>query len=442
MADSVTKRRAVTVRWHVGAVGCGVATLAFALWLAPPGAWAWWALLLPVGAGGLFLWLAQQEAQRTWLDWREEANALRSRTQVVEEQLEAEGKCRNHLENLHCQESTLWAGERQRLESALASAQQATETLAAEHEHLRSELRRLLADNQALQAQQAETLERRRVLEGQYLELEASARQLGAAHSARAERHRVALDELGQLRTGFQQLNRDLEAAQAEKARLRSELDLSVAERRNLELRAARLEASITEWQERAEAIQAAARRQEVNRALEEELAARRREIQQLCAELETQRAQRELAEQQAQAATTTQHETETEFKQLKDAVRQREQVIDDLQAECRRQHEEPRQDLMSHFVWQVNYFGEKEVLLTFQNAGASLDFIELVTEPTLMCELPPQRTVPRGSAGRLRISSPTALPQEFLLRCRYTIYPQEAAFRLRPAGPVKLERL
>lgn len=441
MADAVSNARAVVVRWHIGAIGCGVASLALARWLAPPGAWAWWALLLPVGACLVFVWQAQQEAQRLWLHLKEEATALRCREQVLDEELEQERRRRSQLETLHSQELTLWAGEREQLELNLGNAQRAAETLRAEQEHLRAELQQLLADNQTLQNQHTETLERRRVLEGQYLELEASARQLGAAHSARAERHRVALDEVGELRASLQQLTRDLEAAKGEKSRLQSELDLSVAERRNLELRSARLEASVTEWRERAQTVEDAARRQKVDHALEEELAARRREIQELCAELDTQRAQRELADEQARLAVAGQQETDADLKQLKEAVRQREVLIEELQAECRRQHDEPGLDMMNHFAWKVNYFGDKEITLTFINGGTALEFIELKTEPPLACELPQQRTMLRGAEGRLRISSATVLPPEFLLRCRYTIYPQEAVLRLRPKGAVKVER-
>jgi hypothetical protein len=116
--------------------------------------------------------------------------------------------------------------------------------------------------------------------------------------------------------------------------------------------------------------------------------------------------------------------------------------VVASLEAENRRRHQEPRESTLDHFVWRVNSFQAREVVLEFVNRGVTIDLFEVVSEPPLQCERPSPCTLKRAAEGRVRVFSSEPLPEEIVVRCRYTLYPQEAAFRIRPSGPVKLQRL
>ncbi len=70
------------------------------------------------------------------------------------------------------------------------------------------------------------------------------------------------------------------------------------------------------------------------------------------------------------------------------------------------------------------------------------MDLIDATTRPSLVIQLPEASHLGRNEEATVRVLSRGALPHEFMLQVRFTAFPQEAGFRIRPFDESKIERL
>jgi F0F1-type ATP synthase membrane subunit b/b' len=321
-------------------------------------------------------------------------------------------------------------------EKRRAAAQQAAK------EEIQRAVAQLSREKDDLATQGAEAIARRQSLQKQYIDLEKTANEVKAAYTEKADHQRRALAELERLRADLKDIQAERDGAQAEASRLRRQIETLGMEQSNAALRETKTKTEAADWKARAEAAERQARNLQANTALEEELSSRRTEIERLCQKVDDLTRQQDLTVERSRLLERERDETNAQLPALSRQIESLEQVIGQLQDECRNGHLEPRHEMDRHFVWRLNFFKEQEVILNFFNQGAQVDLVDVFTEPELICEIPGKRRLGRGAEGRIRVAAAKALPPEFTLKVRYTIYPQEAALRIRPFDSAKIERI
>ena len=323
------------------------------------------------------------------------------------------------------------ARERERADSSGAALQEIQEVLA-----------RLRREVSELADERAQAISQRQSLQKQYFELERTALEIKALHTGKAEAYHQTLAEMHKLGADLKDLHAERESMQAEVARLRREGETLRMDQTNAGLRGEKWKAEAGEWRARAEAAESEMHKLKASTALTEELAARRAEIDRLYQQIEALTQQRDLGMERCKLLDRERTELKDQVPKYTSQIESLNQVIAELQDECRNAHQEPRHDMARHFVWRLNFFKEREVQLSFLNEGVSVDLVSLRTEPGLPCEILKERRLAGGLEGVVRISSPNPLPGEFLLKIVYTIYPQEFTLKVRPSGTPRIERI
>jgi chromosome segregation ATPase len=341
-------------------------------------------------------------------------------------------------ENRSCQ----WEKERTDFVRLLEEEKKRSATHKAEYDQIQQALAQLNHENGGLARQEAEAISRRQSLQKQYSDLEKTAGEMKAAYTEKAESQRRALTELDKLKCDLKETQAQRGHAQAEVERLKRQLETLAMEQSNILLRETKSKNETAQWKVRAEAVESEIRNLKGNAALQEELASRRTEIERLCQKIENLTQQRDLADERGQLLERERKTLTMQLPALNGQIESLQQVIGELQDECRNGHQEPRHEMARHFAWKLNFFKDQEVVLNFLNEGAEVDLVEVRTEPELTCEIVGKRLLAKRADGRVRVSALQRLPEEFLLTVRYTIYPQQAVLRIRPFDSPKLERL
>jgi hypothetical protein len=230
----------------------------------------------------------------------------------------------------------------------------------------------------------------------------------------------------------------------AECQRLRNQGERMELELRGFQFRERALSEEVEILRRKAADAMAAAQSASAQRALHEELAARRNELDRLGEELSHQKSQVELARERASLAERSREEAAATIQRLEEKIEASDSVIGELQDEVRNVSAEPRSDMAKHFSWRLNFFENQEVKLNFTNDGAMVDLIDVFAEPAVPCAFEGTRRLQRGADGTVlvRPAKGAKLPDDFKLTVRYTLRTQSALFRLRPFSANKIERL
>ncbi|HEX3718455.1 MAG TPA: hypothetical protein VH595_10855 [Verrucomicrobiae bacterium] len=309
-------------------------------------------------------------------------------------------------------------------------------------EEFEATVARLNRENAGMADQRADAISRRQSLQNQYFELEKTANEIRAIHLEKSEQQRRTLTELDQLQNDLKKIQTERESATADVARLKREVETLGMQHSNTGLRESKLKSQVAELEARVETSDRELRNLKANTALQEELASRRAEIGRLCEQIDDLTRQRDAAIERGALLEQEKSEVSAKLPELTAQLARTDSIIEQLQDECRQTRGEPRHEMARHFVWKINFFKEQEVVLNFVNDGAEVDLIEARTEPELRCEIPGNKRLERGAEGRIRVTSGQRLPGEFVLKVRYTIYPQEASLKIRPFDSAKIERI
>lgn len=379
---------------------------------------------------------------------------LEQAAQTVEETARGVGELRDTIRARDLEINRLQADVKRRtvafdaekddLSKRLAKAVSELDETRARLEALQSSIGELTNQNVALQSERAEAIQRRQLLQAQYQDLETTSRQLGASHTERTVQYRSALEVAEQAKVELDRLRASEAGLAAEGQRVRHQVERLEQELRGFEFRERAFKMEVETLRQKAADATAAAQSASAQRALHEELAARRTELDRLAEELAHQKSQVEAARGQAQLAERAREESAAAIQRLEEKVEASDSVIGELQDEVRNVSTESRSDMAKHFVWRLNFFETQEVKLNFANDGATVDLVDVFAEPSIPCTFEGGRRLERGGDGVILVRPPKGakLPEEFKLTVRYTLRTQSATFRLRPFSPNKIERL
>jgi len=350
----------------------------------------------------------------------------------------------NRLQGDVKRRTTVFEAERDDLSQRLAKATGELAETRAQLSALQSSIGELTNQNVTLQTERAEAIQRRQMLQAQYQDLETTSRQLGASHTERTVQYRSAMDVAEQAKAELDRLRSNEAGLAAESQRLRHQVDRLEQELKGAEFRERALRDEAEVLRRKAADAMAAAQSASAQRALHEELAARRNELDRLAEELSHQKSQVEVARERASLAERSREDAAAIIQRLEEKVEASDAVIGELQDEVRNVSAEPRSDMAKHFSWRLNFFETQEVKLNFTNDGATVDLIDVFAEPSIPCAFEGARRLERGTDGvvLVRPAQGAKLPDDFKLTVRYTLRTQAAAFRLRPFSPNKIERL
>jgi predicted nucleic acid-binding Zn-ribbon protein len=309
---------------------------------------------------------------------------------------------------------------------------------------LQASIGELTNQNATLQTERAEAIQRRKMLQAQYQDLEVTSRQLGASHTERTVQYRSAMDVAEQAKAELDRLRANEAGIAVECQRLRHQVERMEQELRGFQFRERALNEEVEMLRRKAADATAAAQSASAQRALHEELAARRNELDRLAEELSHQKSQVEVARERTSLAERSREEANATIQRLEEKVEASDSVIGELQDEVRNVSAEPRSDMAKHFSWRLNFFENQEVKLNFTNDGATVDLIDVFAEPAVPCAFEGNRRLQRGADGTVlvRPAKGAKLPDDFKLTVRYTLRAQSALFRLRPFSANKIERL
>lgn len=336
--------------------------------------------------------------------------------------------------------------EAERVEIEQRNQQQSAELEAARLglANLNAALGELRTEKDALATEKADAIQRRHSLQVQFQDLEASSRQLGVSHAERTAQYKEALAATESAREELHRLRLAEASLSAESQKLRHQVDRLESDRRAAELRERQIGTDLDLLRQRLKDSEAALETANARRGLQEELALRRAELDRLADELAHQREQNHRAMERAQAAEKARESAERQIGILEEQARSAQSVIVGLEDELRNVSKEDRSDMAQHFSWQLNFFDPKEVKLNFANNGATVDVVDLMTEPGARCEYEGERRIATGGQATVMVRPAKAgsLPDDLLLTIRYTLRTQEARFRIRPEGNPKIERV
>jgi len=313
----------------------------------------------------------------------------------------------------------------------VAEEQARTAAAIQQAESLRLELERLRTEHHRLNQELSESSARRRLTETRNQDFDRRLREAEDAYAASVSKLKESEQAVLGLRETARALRSEGESFRQGSVRLQSELELVAKDRSNMELRLSQTKQELELLKSRADgaearvsylesglpAQQATAARQEIEKLLQAEQAAKR--------ELEVEKSG-----------------LESKIVELEQQARKDAQVLKELHEVCREKLAEPKPQVAEHFTWKVNYFHDNEVIFNFVNRGLPVDLIDATCDPALTVDLPSVRHVGRNEPATIRFSSRTILPQEFMVRVRMTVFAQEASFIVRAFDETKIERV
>jgi len=406
-------------------------------------------------AWSIWLFAAVAYFMAVFLLWRQWLGFDSMRDIILQQRESFDSNKEGLTRRMNESERLLAQAKRESAERARQSEQQTAEFAAAleeerkrgaahfaAYEEIQQALAQLNRENDSLASQEAEAVSRRQSLQKQYSELEKTANEMKAAYTEKADSQRRTLTELERLKSNIKETLAQRGNAETEALRLKRQLETLGMEQSNALLRETNSRNEAAEWKARAEAAEQESRNLKANTALQEELASRRNEIESLYQKIEELTRQRDLATEHGRLLEREREDLAAQLPPLHRQLESLQEVIGELQDECRNAHLEPRHEMARHFVWKINFFKEQEVVLNFLNDGPEVDLVAVRSEPDLACEIAGKSRLGMGAEGRVRVSAPRRLPEEFILKVRYTIYPQETVLRLRPFDSSKLERI
>jgi len=373
---------------------------------------------------------AAEEVARKAAEMREN---LKSRDAEII-RLQADGKRR----------TTAFESERDTLTARLAKVTAELAESRAALDSLQSAVGQLKDQNSMLQSERADAIQRRQLLQAQYQELENTSRALGSSHTERTAQYRAAMDSAEQVRSELERLRASETALETECQKLRHQVERLELERRSFDLRERALRDEVELSRRNVAEAMSRAESASAQRGLHEELAARRAELDRLADEIAHLKSQLDMARERAALAEQAREDAASTIRRLEEQVAASDAVIGELQDEVRNVSTESRSDMAKHFTWRLNFFESNEVRLSFVNDGATVDLVEVKTEPALNCGFDGARRLERGGDGAvvIRPNKGAKAPDDFRVTIRYTLRPQEASFRIRPYAPNKIERL
>lgn len=288
----------------------------------------------------------------------------------------------------------------------------------------------------------AECLARRQSSELRLTEWDQRLHLLAEERSVLAGDLRLARLEIQRLSDESRRSDADAVAFSNQVIRLSKELEAARLERANLELRLTQASDQAAALDFRAESAEMEAASLQRDRQSHHQLDWQRAELDRLANDNRAVEREREALKQRIQILEAAQDTVQQELARYRATISESQALIASLHQTLQTGAAEEKLDVASHFIWVVNYFRENEVLLQFENRGVPMEIIDVHTEPELLGQVESGRSVGPGATGRLKMTGPGKLPNEFVARVKFTIFPQEAAFRIRPFADQKLERL
>jgi len=324
----------------------------------------------------------------------------------------------------------------------LAEAEERFAAANERFEALKAEREPFLAEQKRLEGELSESLMRRQALEGRSTDLDRRLAELRDAYGGDFAQIKEARQEVLRLGENIHALQAELQVHRDRSVKLQRELEVVTLERSNSELRQSQLERDLGAFRSRAEGAEKTVQYLEADRPAEEELAARRRENERLLANDQILKRECQALKERAEIIEAAKSALAAKASEYEAQAAQTEVVISELHQRLRERLVEAKGEVPEHFVWKVNYFRDNEVTLNFINRGIPIDLIEATSKPALSVELSSGQHLGRNEEGRVKFSSRQTLPQEFVVKVRFTAFAQEASFRIRPFQETKIERL